>query len=134
MISQEEKQRSLTNVSQFNHGSTAFNASLDHSSFAAQQRPYNTRNFHRPLSTNNSTGNTNFPSNFSYKSTARPTGGQDRRQGLFREHCKMTGHTIQRCYKIHGYPPGHKLYKGRKVAAMAHTENSSGYTALQSQD
>jgi len=31
----------------------------------------------------------------------------------------MIGHTIQKCYKIHGYPPRHKFYRGRKVAAVA---------------
>ncbi|KAF8083515.1 hypothetical protein N665_0768s0002 [Sinapis alba] len=24
--------------------------------------------------------------------------------------CGMTGHIVQKCYKLHGYPPGHKLY------------------------
>ncbi|KAG7569356.1 Zinc finger CCHC-type [Arabidopsis thaliana x Arabidopsis arenosa] len=24
-------------------------------------------------------------------------------------HCGRTGHTIQKCYKVHGYPPGHRL-------------------------
>ena len=23
-------------------------------------------------------------------------------------HCGMLGHTIEKCYKIHGYPPGYK--------------------------
>lgn len=26
-------------------------------------------------------------------------------------HCEMTGHTADRCYKLHGYPPGHKYHK-----------------------
>ena len=26
----------------------------------------------------------------------------------FCTHCNFHGHTIERCYKIHGYPPGHK--------------------------
>ncbi|XP_019171905.1 PREDICTED: uncharacterized protein LOC109167336 [Ipomoea nil] len=26
-------------------------------------------------------------------------------------HCGIPGHTQQSCYKLHGYPPGHKFYK-----------------------
>ncbi|XP_013607478.1 PREDICTED: uncharacterized protein LOC106314084 [Brassica oleracea var. oleracea] len=26
-------------------------------------------------------------------------------------HCSRTGHTVQKCYKLHGYPPGHKLHQ-----------------------
>jgi len=29
----------------------------------------------------------------------------------------MSGHTIQKCYKLHGFPPDHRLHKGRRVAA-----------------
>uniref|UniRef100_A0A2N9FUH9 Uncharacterized protein n=1 Tax=Fagus sylvatica TaxID=28930 RepID=A0A2N9FUH9_FAGSY len=30
-------------------------------------------------------------------------------------HCGITGHTVEKCYKIHGYPPGYKP-KGRAAA------------------
>lgn len=26
-------------------------------------------------------------------------------------YCNMQGHVVNRCYKLHGYPPGHRLYK-----------------------
>lgn len=26
-------------------------------------------------------------------------------------HCGRTGHTVQKCYKLHGYPPDHKLHQ-----------------------
>ena len=42
-------------------------------------------------------------------------GIQDRKQ-LFCDHCKMIGHTVKKCYKIHGYPPGHRLSRGRRMA------------------
>lgn len=29
----------------------------------------------------------------------------------------MTGHTTERCYKLHGYPPGHKLHKPKSNGA-----------------
>ena len=28
----------------------------------------------------------------------------------------MIGYTIQKCYEIHSYPPGHKIYKGSGIA------------------
>ncbi|KAI5312945.1 hypothetical protein L3X38_042119 [Prunus dulcis] len=27
-------------------------------------------------------------------------------------YCNQDHHTVDRCYKLHGYPPGHKLYRG----------------------
>ena len=32
-------------------------------------------------------------------------------------HCGKSGHTIDKCYKLHGFPPGYK-FKGK--TAMAH--------------
>lgn len=26
-------------------------------------------------------------------------------------HCGRTGHTVQKCFKLHGYPPGHRLHQ-----------------------
>ncbi|CAM8962342.1 unnamed protein product [Rhodiola kirilowii] len=31
---------------------------------------------------------------------------------LFCTHCQMTGHLKENCYKLIGYPLGHKLHKG----------------------
>lgn len=36
-------------------------------------------------------------------------------------HCKMNGHSIERCFRIHGFPPGFKYNKERRVAALSHT-------------
>jgi len=30
---------------------------------------------------------------------------------------------MQRCYKIHGYPSGHKFFKGRKIATVVHSDS-----------
>lgn len=43
----------------------------------------------------------------------------------FCDHCKILGHSTQRCFKLHGYPPKHRLYRGGKVAAVAQTEIDS---------
>lgn len=50
----------------------------------------------------------------SYK---RPTGGV-KRNNYFCDHCKIRGHSIQRCFKIHGYPDP----KGKRVAATIQSE------------
>ncbi|CAM8984340.1 unnamed protein product [Rhodiola kirilowii] len=56
---------------------------------------------------------------------------------LFCTHCEMSGHTKEFCYKLVGYPPGHKLHKSNmkntskgydhaKSANMASCDSSSG--------
>ena len=46
----------------------------------------------------------------------------------FCDHCKIPGHSIQRCFKIHGHPPGHRLHnKGRKIAATVQADAEAGY-------
>lgn len=30
-------------------------------------------------------------------------------------HCGVTGHTIEKCYRIHGFPPGFKFTKDKSV-------------------
>lgn len=35
-------------------------------------------------------------------------------------YCHMVGHIAEKCYKINGYPPGHKLHgKGKSTGAYA---------------
>ncbi|XP_074346317.1 uncharacterized protein LOC141685090 [Apium graveolens] len=40
-------------------------------------------------------------------------------------HCKMAGHSLERCFKIHGFPPNFKGNKDRKVAAMVLNSSDS---------
>jgi len=35
------------------------------------------------------------------------------RSSLFCEYCKRSGHTKDRCYKLHGYPPNSRFTKGK---------------------
>lgn len=44
----------------------------------------------------------------------------------FCNHCKIPGHNIERCFKIHGYPPGFQPKQDRKVAAIAQTTDDAG--------
>ena len=34
-------------------------------------------------------------------------------------HCNVSGHMVEKCYKLHGYPSGYKLYKGRVASSFA---------------
>jgi hypothetical protein len=33
-------------------------------------------------------------------------------------HCGLLGHTIEKCYKLHGYPPGYKFTKGKPLPLL----------------
>lgn len=35
-------------------------------------------------------------------------------------YCQIEGHVREKCYKLNGYPDGHKLYKSRANPAMYH--------------
>ncbi|CAO2822827.1 unnamed protein product [Amaranthus hypochondriacus] len=41
------------------------------------------------------------------------------KKSYFCDHCKIPGHTISRCYKIHGYPPPSKA---KRVAAVVNSD------------
>ncbi|KAA8535721.1 hypothetical protein F0562_030716 [Nyssa sinensis] len=40
-------------------------------------------------------------------------------------HCKILGHTVDRYYKIHGYPPGYKFRSNNNSNAVAHQVSTS---------
>ncbi|KAF5451888.1 hypothetical protein F2P56_026948 [Juglans regia] len=40
-------------------------------------------------------------------------------------HCHMTGHNVEKCYKLHGYPTGHKLHGKLKNITAAVTYGTS---------
>jgi len=80
-----------------------------------------------PNNSYNITDNSNYPYNGGFHKTTT-----SRRQ-FFCDHCKMTGHIVQRCYKIHGYPPGHKLHKVKRLAASVSQEQDGGSWLEESQ-
>ena len=75
-----------------------------------------------PHSNNNSSSD-NYPHN------GYPPRNMAVRKPLYCDHCKFTGHTIQKCYKLHGYPPGHRLYRGKRLAASV-TQDQEGVSWL----
>ncbi|KAK1376340.1 hypothetical protein POM88_032533 [Heracleum sosnowskyi] len=46
----------------------------------------------------------------------------------FCTHCKIAGHGIERCFKVHGYPPGFKSNREKRFAALSHSEESQQHT------
>lgn len=98
MLLQEEHQREMTSKVHIMPHSAAMN-----SSFNAHQESMglasNNVNCSRGKNGNNSLSNNNLAANSNITT---------RRQQSFCDHCKISGHTVQRCYKLHGYPPGHK--------------------------
>ena len=52
----------------------------------------------------------------------------DKRPYYYCDHCKIPGHSIQRCFKVHGYPPGHKLYnKNKRMVAAVQADHTSSH-------
>jgi hypothetical protein len=68
-------------------------------------------------------------SKFTHSHPSRPQGS--RTQGYARKerplctHCGLLGHIIEKCYKLHGYPPGYKFSKGRNASSINQVSESS---------
>ncbi|KAA8537887.1 hypothetical protein F0562_027533 [Nyssa sinensis] len=45
-----------------------------------------------------------------------------KRERPFCNHCHIHGHTTARCYKLHGYPPGHRLYQPPSANQVSSTD------------
>jgi hypothetical protein len=45
-------------------------------------------------------------------------------------HCGLLGHTIEKCYKLHGYPPGYKFTKGKPLPSSANLVHDSSLPEL----
>jgi len=35
-------------------------------------------------------------------------------------HCGISSHTVEKCYRIHGFPPGYKFNKGKNASPSVH--------------
>ncbi|XP_048502864.1 uncharacterized protein LOC125498655 [Beta vulgaris subsp. vulgaris] len=78
------------------------------------QKPYKQQAARVTFNTNNNSGN----------NSSKVLTGNKRPSLFYCDYCKMGGHSMDRCWKIHGYPPNHKYAKGKKVAAVAHGETT----------
>ncbi|KAA8515365.1 hypothetical protein F0562_018405 [Nyssa sinensis] len=45
-----------------------------------------------------------------------------KRERPFCNHCHIHGHTTARCYKLHGYPPGHRLHQPPSANQVSGTD------------
>lgn len=69
----------------------------------------------------------------SFTSGIKRTGGKSRSH-YYCTHCKILGHSVDRCYKIHGFPPGFKGNKENRVVAFAHNSNEEDSIPLPKDD
>lgn len=49
----------------------------------------------------------------------------NKRQNTYCDHCKMQGHVIEKCWKIHGYPPKHRNNMWRKEEEPSSKANNA---------
>ncbi|XP_021836616.2 uncharacterized protein [Spinacia oleracea] len=105
MLAQEERQKEIS-------------APVQHEShaFAADRRRYNDyqgRNNYRAQQSG-------YPRN-NYQSTGgnKATGYKRPPSSYYCDHCKVNGHSTERCFKLHGFPPGFTGFKSDKRAASA---------------
>ena len=82
LVAQEEKQRAIS--SQFTSGN---NDSANSMAFVARNE-----SFKRPNTDAGYSGSNRF----------------QKKEEPYCSHCNFQGHTVDRCYKLHGYPPGYK--------------------------
>ncbi|XP_074334135.1 uncharacterized protein LOC141671716 [Apium graveolens] len=59
-----------------------------------------------------------------FNSGTGSTGFQQRKINYFCDHCKIPGHSKERCFKLIGYPPGFKTNQQRKFAACTTTDTT----------
>ncbi|XP_059315505.1 uncharacterized protein LOC132066147 [Lycium ferocissimum] len=111
ILQQDESQRESTQNSSFTSDSTAFFTSNSHNTFNKFNPKVNFDAKRAPGSSNVS---------FDLKRGSGPNNGSG---GLFCKYCKKTNHTIEKCYKLHGYPPDYKFTKNKKVASLVQSEN-----------
>ncbi|XP_049374646.1 uncharacterized protein LOC125839700 [Solanum verrucosum] len=83
-------------------------------------KPYNKFNMESTsLHVNAASTSTNFRTN--YVSSYKNDGGNrpPNRSNLFCDYCRKPGHTRNKCYKLHGFPPDFKFTKGKNAGTTA---------------
>ncbi|XP_074324171.1 uncharacterized protein LOC141661088 [Apium graveolens] len=99
--------------------SQAFRLSQTESlAFIAEKRPYDNKFNFRGYS--NASQSQRQPNVFNQGKA--PNSGNAKRT-YYCTHCQISGHSLERCFKVHGYPPGFK-FKEKKVAAISQNQLS----------
>lgn len=111
MFAQEEKHKEISQM----HSHT------EPMAFAAEKRRFND-NFQskntKSRNIGNSQGQTNFQKQGTYKQAGNGAKIDKPGSKYYCTHCEVPGHSVDRCFKIHGYPPNFRGLK-RKAAAVA---------------
>ncbi|XP_048498139.1 uncharacterized protein LOC125496661 [Beta vulgaris subsp. vulgaris] len=66
-----------------------------------------------------------YQKSYSSNKSTNLTGNKRPSSHYYCTHCKVPGHNIERCFKIHGFPPGFKGFKDRRVAVVSHSSEYS---------
>ncbi|KAL9675943.1 hypothetical protein QQ045_004152 [Rhodiola kirilowii] len=88
---------------------TVMEASALYSVYNAQND--RARNNTYDMQTTNNDRNNGTTKNYATFGTTNGSNSRNRRQ-LFCTNCQLPGHQKEACYKLVGYPPGHRLYRG----------------------
>ncbi|XP_074341021.1 uncharacterized protein LOC141678576 [Apium graveolens] len=131
LVAQEENHKDLSQLS-FQSESVAFVADKrNYISYNSQRfRPQNSQNFQNSQSSQNmSQNNQKFrPQSFMSKQPSKPGAN------YFCTHCKVQGHSIDRCFQVHGFPPGFKGFKERRPTSAAAAVMTQNFTDIQDFD
>ncbi|XP_049365682.1 uncharacterized protein LOC125830537 [Solanum verrucosum] len=117
ILLQEERQREVRPHNHTTLESTSLNASIS-PNVATRSRVFRTNYASSRGGTNSPNPNTNTNTVF------RGNSSTGNRSNLFCDFCKRTGHTKDRCYKLHGYPSNSRPPKGRSSGSAANTYSS----------
>lgn len=49
--------------------------------------------------------------------------GEGKRANMFCNYCKKAGHSIEKCYRLHGFPPNNRSKRRRGTAALVQTSD-----------
>ena len=82
-------------------------------------------NFNQSYNNNSSSGSSQFQANKSQGQNRQFSNNNyknNRKDSPFCTYCKKNGHTQEKCYKLHSFPPGYRNYKVN--AASMESESS----------
>lgn len=122
LFTQEERHQELSHI-------TSHTESL---AFMADNKR-NTENAHRPYNRSGQSGYFNTQkqnTSFSRGQNSGSTGNMKKGSNHFCTHCQISGHSVESCFKIHGYPPNFKGFKDKKmvVSVTSTTENDDSHS------
>ncbi|XP_075109190.1 uncharacterized protein LOC142180981 [Nicotiana tabacum] len=118
----DEKQRQVQSISQFNHDSMSFNVNTN-----------NTPGFPFGVSQNFEVNQAAVPNHPPLRQYTQRVNFDQNKGSMFCKYCKKSRHLVDKCYKLYRYPQGPKFNKGKKAATHATTgvqlNPSEGHTS-----